>query len=217
MPAGKTTAYTHDHMGRLIQKIKPDGVSLQYAYDELGRLKTLVSTDGSISYAYHYDLHNNPIEIQDLIHKTIQRCTYDELDRLIVEQISAGISLHYTYDALDRLIQFTLTDGSFILYTYDPFHLRHVQRFDAFGKLCYECDCLIYDQQGHVLQERSPAGMIDYTYDLLGRQIGIEAAHWKSQLEAFDPVGNLLARKQIDPSGEEKTVFCYDCFNHLTS
>ncbi|WP_068468618.1 RHS repeat-associated core domain-containing protein [Candidatus Protochlamydia phocaeensis] len=214
-PANHTTRYAYDGRGRLIRKDKPDGVSIHYAYDALGRLAAMASTDGTIGYQYSYDLHDNPIEIKDVVHHTVQKRAYDQWNRLIKEELSAGAILHYTYDALDRLIQLTLPDGSFILYSYDAFHLWQVQRINAFGKLCYTCNCLDYDQCGRLLKERSPAGEVDYTYDLLGRAIKTESPYWTSTLDAFDPAGNLLSMMQKTPSGEQKSAFSYDRFDHL--
>jgi RHS repeat-associated protein len=215
LPQGKTTYYTYDQRGRLIQKQKPDGISLYFAYDALGRLQAMASTDGMIHYTYNYDLHDNPIEIRDLVYHTIQKRVYDLFNRLIEEELSPGLTIKYAYDPLDRVTQITLPDGSFALYTYDTFHLRKIQRFNSAGQLSYEYACQAYDQQGNLLKGLSPAGETTYTYDLLGRPTGIQTAHWNSYLEQFDPVGNLLTMRKQDPSGERKGQFTYDRFNHL--
>jgi RHS repeat-associated protein len=217
MPSGKTTKYTYDSLGRLIQRQKPDGVSLNYTYDALGRLKEMSSTDGTVKYTYDYDLHDNPIQIQDLVHHTHQKRTYDILSRLIEEELSLDLTVHYEYDDLNRLTQMTLPDGSYVLYTYDSFYLIKAERFDPFGLLLYDYKCQAYDLQGNLLRTLSPAGEVKYTYDLLGRAIEVKTPHWESHLQNFDPVGNLLTMKQKSPIGNSHEQFSYDRFNHLTT
>jgi YD repeat-containing protein len=212
MPQGKTTHYHYDTMNRLIEKEKPDGIKLTYTYDALGRLQTLKSSDETISYTYTYDLHDNITQVQDHVHQITQNRQFDRLNRLEKEEMTPGIFLEYTYDALDRITRMLLPDGSSISYTYDPFHLRKIQRS---GHNTYECDNLEYDLQRHLIKSQSPAGPITYTYDPLGRAIAIQAPHWESHLEQFDPIGNLLKMKQQDPSGIHDYHFAYDRFNHL--
>ena len=211
LPQGGTTHFAYDAKGRLTQKTKPDGTALHYTYDPLNRLTKLTSSDGTIAYTYLYDLHDNPIEIQDLVHATSQRRRYDLFDRLIEEEISPGNILRYQYDPLDRLTQITLPDAADILYEYDPFHLRSIKRPS------YAISCAEYDQRGNLLKISTPAGTINYEYDLLGRAVAIRSAVWESHLEQFDPVGNLLMLRQKDPDGEHLEHFTYDRFNHLTS
>lgn len=216
MPQGKTTRYRYDSMGRLIQKEKPDGVALNYTYDALGRKQSLTSSDSTISYTYAYDLHDNIIQVQDHVHGRIQNRIFDRWNRLLAEEINPGIFIYFAYDALDRLIRMELPDRSFLVYTYD-YHLRKIQRYDAMSQLAYECECMEYDLQGHLLKSKTPAGIASYSYDLLGRPIAIQTPHWESILEQFDSVGNLLKMKQRDPNGIVDWNFAYDRFNHLST
>ena len=217
MPQGKTTRYRYDAMKRLSQKEKPDGVTLNYTYDALGRRQTLTSSDGTISYAYSYDLHDNLIQVHDQRQQRTYNRIYDLWDRLLAEEISPGVYMHYDYDANDRLTRMTLPDGSFVTYTYDPFHLTAIQRFSSSGRLICECKSFEYDRQNHLLKSQTTAGITAYTYDLLGRAVAIEAPYWQSHLDAFDPIGNLLKMRQQDPSGIWESQLTYDRFNQLNS
>lgn len=217
MPQGKTTEFRYDAMNRLEQKIKPDGVKLDYNYDALGRLKTLTSSDGTIAYTYDYDLHDNVIKIQDSIHHITQNRTFDLYDRLEKEELGTRVVIYYTYDPLDRLTKLTLPDGAFIHYHYDAYHLKKLQRFNSSGAINYEVELPAYDLRGNLLELRSPAGVIQYTYDLLGRPVNINSSFWESSLEHFDAAGNLFKMKQRDPTGIVEGQFNYDRFNHLTS
>ena len=207
----KTTHHLYDDMGRLIQKKKPDGVSLYYTYDALDRMQTLNSSDRTISYSYTYDLHDNIIVVNDHVHNRILHRSFDNWSRLEREEFAPEIVLQYAYDAQDRITSMILPNGSTVTYTYDPFHLRKIQRH---AQQTYECECL-YNWQ-NLIQIRSPSGSIDYTYDLLGRTIAIQTPHWASYLEEFDPAGNLLKMKQKDPSGTFDSHFAYDRFDHIS-
>ena len=77
-------------MGRLSTKQLPSQVELYYTYDSLGRLKTLVSSDQTVSYTYSYDLHDNPVEIQDHVSGNLLKRTYDFYNRLVKEELSPG-------------------------------------------------------------------------------------------------------------------------------
>lgn len=214
-PSGKKTSYVYNQMGRLIQKQKPDGISLHYTYDALSRLKEMISTDGSVHYIYSYDLHDNLTHIHDLVHQTAQTRYYDLFDRLIQEDLSPGITIYYNYDRLDRLTQMVLPDGSSVVYHYDILNLKKVERFDPFGQLVYACDYPEYDLASNLLKTTCPAGDIHYSYDLKRRLTGIKASGWQSQITEFDRVGNLKNSWQKDPNGEIHSHFAYDRFNHL--
>lgn len=215
MPAGKTTSYVYKK-GRLDEKKLPKGYSIHYEYDSLGRLKKIHSSDQSVAYVYQYDLHDNLIQIDDLVNQTTQTRTFDLYQRLILEEIAPGIELTYEYDNLDRMTKMTLPDKSHVTYTYDPFHLKEIQRYKN-DLLKYVCKCSSYDWQGNLLKSTSPAGEVHYTFDFLGRAIKIESPHWKAYLEEFDLIGNLKKATQQDPTGELKGKYAYDRFDHLSS
>ena len=213
-PDGKTTTHKYDSMKRLIKKVKPDGVELDYTYDSLGNVETLISSDGTINYAYVHDSHGNLTEVYDNVHHFTQTRHFDLWDRLTWEEISPGIRISYQYDALDRPTKIIFPDQSIVAFTYDPFHLKKTERFDPAGKRLYAVDCE-YDLQGNLVQSRSPAGAINISYDLLARAITIRAPHWEASLDKFDAVGNLLQMTQKDPDGTLQGGFAYDRLDHL--
>jgi RHS repeat-associated protein len=217
LPDGKRTTFDYDRCGRLIRRNKPDGVSLHYSYNALGQLISKSSSDGTVNYTYEVDLHGNPLKICDHVHQTAHHRKYDSFDRLIEEEIHPGIVLCYTYDPLDRLTGLFLPDGSSIFYYYTGPHLNAIGRHNANGQFTYICTCTSYDKRGHLLQTITPAGAVNFVYDLLGRNIQITASQWSSHLQQFDPVGNLLEIRQTDPLGELHGRFSYDRYDHLTA
>jgi RHS repeat-associated protein len=206
----KATLYFYDQNKRLIRKQKPEGVSLHYAYDALGRLKTLTSSDNTIAYAYEYDLHDNITKLKDA--KRTQNRIFDLYSRLEQEERGA-IIMQYAYDARDRLKEVTLPDLSTITYMYDPYHLREIKRTSQSKN--YSITNLEYDLRGHLLKSQSPAGLITYTYDLLGRATSIHSAHFASFLTAFDAAGNVLQIEQKDLQGTTIKQLGYDGLDHL--
>jgi len=216
MPAGKTTGFRYNSMHQLKKKVKPDGVEIHYRYDALNRLKKVYSSDNTIGYFYLYDLHDNIIQVHDLIRQISQYRQYDLYGRLEKEEAIPGIIVYYQYDSQDRLTKLTLPDGSTISYIYDS-HLSKIQRYDSNQSLKYEIDCLAYDLRHNLLTVRTPAGTVQTAYDLLGRAVKIQSPHWESHLEYFDPAGNLCHMRQTDPNGTVDKKFSYDRFNHLVS
>lgn len=215
LPEGNVTRYVYDSSGRVIQKIKSDGMVLLTSYDSLGRVQSLSSSDGTIHYTYAYDLYDNPLEVCDHVNHRTQKRSYDILGRLIQEELAPGIVLKFTHDPLSRVTSVVFPDSSSIVYTYDAFHLKKVQRFDSLNKLLYETECLDYDWSGNLLREVSPAGETSYTYDLLGRAISISSPYWSSTAQRFDSAGNLLEIKLTDPAGEETKTLSYDSFDNI--
>ena len=215
MPRGATTRFVYDAMGRLLEQEKVEGVKIIYSYNPFGKVQTLSSSDGTIDYAYTYDGEGNLIQIEDRIHGLSQKRSYDQFHRLLQEEISPGIILHYTYDSLDRITRLELPDRSSIAYTYDAFHLRKIERSNSSGKE-YQVECSHYDLRGNLLSFRTPAGKVTTVYDLLERPVSIQSPHWECRLESFDGAGNLLKMKQKDPGGWMTGTFAYDRFNHLS-
>jgi YD repeat-containing protein len=174
IPNGKITRFQYDAMGRLQHKQKPDGVFLHHVYDALGRLQALASSDHTVAYSYTYDLHDHLIQVYDHVHAITQKRTYDAWDHLLTEELGPDVIIHYEYDILDRLIRMVLPDDSSVQYIYDAFHLKKINRCNAASQVIYTYECTHYDMQGHLLASKSPGGKVNYTYDALGRSVGIQ-------------------------------------------
>ena len=216
MPAKRRIAYHYDSMKRMIEKKKPNGVSLITTYDALGRKKTFSSTDGSVSYEYTYDLHDNIIEIKDLVNHCVQERKFDKFDRLEREEFSSGITIHYNYDKLDRLLKMTLPDGTFVLYHHTPW-LSRMERYQTPDAPRYAIEIPEYDLKGNLLKMNSAVGLTTWAYDASGRCVEIRAPAWFSRLEKFDEAGKVTQLEQNDPSGMLQRMLAYDGFDHLIS
>lgn len=213
-PDQKQTKFTYNTYGQKQDIIKADGTTLSHTYDPLGRLATLKSSDNTVSYAYHYDANNNPVQIDDLIHSTTTKRTYDTQGRLSKEQQAHGLVMQYAYDDLGRPLQITLPDNTVLAYRYKGSFMREVSRCDAGQNTRYKHTYENFDLAGQlthaILINQTP---LDYQYDQLGRPIAITTNHWHEKMLKYDDAGNLL--KISRPNGESN--FKYDPLSQLTS
>nr|NGX42984.1 tRNA3(Ser)-specific nuclease WapA [Chlamydiota bacterium] len=208
----KTTKYTYEN-GNLHQIIKPDGVVLTHSYDSLGRLQELISSEGSIHYRYTYDLNDNLLNAEDIIHNTTTERSYDTLNRLVSEKQVTGFEVAYAYDTLDRLTEMQF-QGDKITYSYSPTSLISASRYKD-GSLFYsftqEADWL-----GKVVNQTLPNQVnISYIRDDLGRCLSIASVPFQQSF-AYDTVGNLISTSVRDPLGPYEAVFSYDELNQIT-
>jgi len=213
----KTTRYEYYKNGNLKKITKPDGVTLKYTYDAIGRLKTLTSSDDTISYSYEYDENGNPIRIEDHVHKTVQKRTFDALNRLTQENFGA-LTVHRTYDALGRIRRFQLPDNSFVEYDYSGGQLSQVSRLNEQKKeqYCHQYNSI--DLKGAVLKATAigDVGNFFYDWDKKGRPIEFKTDFWKEELLRYDKAGNLCVRTFKDALSKIACEYSYDSLYQLT-
>ena len=219
-PEQKSYRLIYNLNGEKESIIKPNGVVLHHKYDLLGRLERFTSSDNTIDYSYSYDINDNPVLIEDKVHGTANRRSYDRHDRLISETLDTGLTFSYTYDYLDRPLTITLPDQSAIHYHYNGHLLARVDRVQN-SKISYSHHYSRYDQTGNLLQMQLPgnAGKTIFKHDLLHRVVSVEAPHWREHTpeKGFDPAGNLLQRDVEDPLGSITYRYSYDDLYQLTS
>lgn len=210
-PEQKHTTHSYNAFGQKIKTHKPDGTAIDFSYDEKGRLETVTSSDQTLSYAYSYDLNDNPVCITDAINHMHNIRSYDRNDRLIKETLGNGLTIEYTYDRQGRMRTNLLPDQSVIEYTYNAVDLIAVKKLDATGHEVYS-QTYSYDIAGNVLEKHLPfdLGIISYTYDLLLRHRDTQAPHFSESQIQYDSAGNITSRKLKDPLGEVPCTYTYD-------
>ncbi len=219
-PLQKTTRYTYNRHGQKERDIKPDGVSLIYSYDHFGRVSERISSEGSIHDKFIYDLNHRLIEIQDLTTSQTATKRYDRNGNLVEEVLENGLSLSSAYDGLGRTVLVTLPDASKIAYDYDPYHLKEITRLDAADHKLYSHIYTNFDQSGCATQAQmiGAAGIMQWTYDPLGR---VHQINTPTELEIdlkYDAIGNLTERSFSHPSGEiDIKRYTYDDLYQLQS
>ena len=87
-PEQKITRTKYTPAGQVQSIQKPDGTTLEHLYDPLDRLETLISSDGTVHYAYIYDLNDNVLKTKDLANPFVLERTFDENSNLITERFN---------------------------------------------------------------------------------------------------------------------------------
>lgn len=216
-PDQQITRHLYNGYGQKEQMIKPSGLSLYYTYDPLGRLATLVSSDQTISYAYHYNRRHQLLSIEDREAEQITTLAYDIDGHLQEEYLAHGLALAYTYDRLGRIASLTLPDDSSVIYTQDALGMRQVARYRN-EDLLYRHTHTQYDRSGLLLEAdlAGKGGTLHTTYDLTGRPLSIAHPHWQQEMQ-YDSGGRLTSKTTRDPHGEVTGQFAYDALHHLVS
>lgn len=184
---GRTTAFIHDALKRLIQTVNPEGGITQFGYDANGNRTSLTDPNGNVT-TFTYDLDNR------LIRKTYAdgkglSFGYDQAGLLTTRTNARGITTTYTYDANHNLLTTTYSDDTpGVTNTYDAFNrLTHV--LDGVGTNAYA-----YDANSRLVSSDGPWAddTITYAFDALGRRT------------------NLVVQ------GSQPTGYAYDSLNRLT-
>lgn len=209
-PKQKITRTFYNLFGQKSQVIKPDGMTLDYTYDTLGRLKSLKSSDGSIAYAYTYDVCDQVREVLDERTGQSTKRDYDLLGQLTMETLGHGLAMQYTYDPVGRVRHVTLPDQTQVDYQYDAVHLKSIQRLKA-GTSAYTYHKTAYNLSGQATKVQLPGenGYLDAQYDVLGRCISLQSTAFQQHIpanEGYDKAGNL---RELQTQGVTYT-FDYD-------
>ncbi|WP_249274151.1 RHS repeat-associated core domain-containing protein [Parachlamydia sp. AcF125] len=216
-PEQKTTLHAYNNSSQKVATYKPDGNQILFTYDPKGRLSTVTSADQTLGYAYSYNLNDCPIVVEDLIHHTQSRKTYDANERLIEEILGNGLKLSYTYDRQGRILTTTLPDQSSLAYAYNAADLIAVKRFSASGEEQYK-QTYRYDQAGNLKERQLPfnLGTVSHSYDLLNRHRSTHSPYFSEVEVQYDNTGNLTSHLFKDPLGELPCKYEYDSLYQLS-
>ena len=214
----KVTRYFYDTVGRLARTIKPDGIELYYAYDGAGRRLNLFSSEGSLSYRYHYNKNDQPIKIENLANATSEKFEYDDLGILTREVLANGLEIKYESDLLGRTRKIIFPDKTAIEYDFNATDLKAVYRLDSSQKLLYQHTYYEHDLSGSCTSEILPfsLGTVNNRYDKLGRAQSSHHPKFSWNIDHFDPAGNLLAQTITLPDEIFTLNYEYDSLYQLT-
>lgn len=211
-PDQKQTSIAYNKAGQKEKVVKNDKTEILHTYDAMGRLATLKSSDGSVSYQYNYDLNGNPIEVIDTILKTTSRRSFDVSNRLISEELSNGLAVHYINDRSGKPIKVMLPDNTAIGYSYEASLLKRVVRYDASDNQVYTHEYESYDMSRNLIRASfaKNAGALENLCDIIGRPTEIRTDNWREFNMRYDGVSNLLCRSIDDSLGSDATGYEYD-------
>lgn len=215
-PEQKTTHIIYNSKGQKETIIKPDQVTLTHHYDELGRLKGIISSDKTIHLAYDYDKNHHVVLAFDHIQNEKTERIYDDNERLQEERLGNGHVIKYSYDCLGRVTAITHPDDLKIDYSYGGLYLRNIQFQKGKDLFCHSYQ--EYDMNGQVLKEKAPGkgGVLEYSYDPLGRLTSSKGPHHLIDEIVYDKRGNLTSFNKKSPEGKHQSHFTYDDLNQLS-
>lgn len=191
--AAEHVLYSHDALGRLIEREGPEKRVERYLHDDSGLLVGFVNAAEEIT-RYRFDLRGRLWQRTDPHNRTVES-RYDPYGRLKTLTNENGESYRFGWDAADRLSVQQNLDGSQWRYQYD-----------ALGNLIYadqvaSDDAIVHrferDAVGRLIAKVTDDGRTVYDYDLIDNLIGVTFT---------------------GQDGEQQTVrFAYDALSQLIS
>ncbi|MGD2184438.1 RHS repeat-associated core domain-containing protein [Lusitaniella coriacea] len=186
----ETTTYLYDLAGNLKETQFPNGTVERRTYDELNRLDVLETVkDGTLLSRFDYATNDagHRLEVIEsvrqpdgtLVERTV-RYEYDDLYRLISEDVVGGNTTTYTYDDVGNRLSKTVNGTITNTYTYDDNDLLKVEiaggdtieyKYDKNGNLTRRTEndvvtaTYIWDDQNRMVQAQTDAGTVTYKYD----------------------------------------------------
>ena len=151
-PAGNTTLYRYDALGRLVETIDSLNQSTQQSWDAQDQLTTVTDANGNT-----------------------HRFDYDKAGRLIKEARPLGGAIQYSYDAAGQLTQRTDAGGNTRTYSYDTAGRMTLEEHRLQGSALDQRISRQYDNDGLLAsyEQQDGAGNLissaSYTKDLQGR------------------------------------------------
>lgn len=176
----KTTMYGYDNNVNLTSVTDPNNGDTQYGYDNRNRRNS--RTDALLqTETWNYDGNGN---LQNYTDRNNQETiyTYDELDRPSLITYADNSTVTPTFDSGNRLTKVVDTVSGTITIT------RH------------------YDDLDRLLQEQTPQGTVQYTYDAAGRRETMTAGSQPQVTYNFDAADRLTSITQ----GTEAVQMGYD-------
>ncbi|CRX37423.1 RHS repeat domain-containing protein [Estrella lausannensis] len=215
----RKTEYVYSQNGRLETILKPDGESVSTFYNEWGNPRRVKSSDGTIDYAFEYDLQGNIIEAIDLVKGTATLREHDDEGLVIREVLGNGLSMQYAYDIKGRKTKITLPDLTEIAYEYDALSLKDVKRINRFGDVLYSHKYTSFDEKGRILCECLPADLGERRteYDGNGNAASIDTPYFSDQFIGYSEEGGKPTKRRIkDAGGLTEIDYAYDVKGQLT-
>jgi RHS repeat-associated protein len=233
--ASGTTTNIYDIMGRLQQKISPEG-TLQYLYDGNGNLTNLASmTAGGASSGYTYDELNRLKTVIDS-RSGMTAYGYDLVGNLISLRYPNAITNTYKYGPTYFLQTLSISNSSGRLYQYDYLvdqTTRRTNIVESNGRQVGYIFDKLYRLRQETIQNSSfgPNGTVSYLYDKAGNRTNRTSssgllsalpnqsfqydANDRSNTDTYDDNGNTLQSSLNNPSAGVQGIDEYNFEDRL--
>ncbi len=193
---GKTT-YTYDVNGNRASTTYPNGVVTTYEYNEINALVKQVSKDkdGKVLTSFEYTIGDNGERLSVKETGRTVEYSYDKLNRLTKETVTAGTKVsvtEYTYDANSNRLSMT-KDGKKTTYAYNS-----LNQITKAGDIEYT-----WDNAGNLVSQKTATGVLvaSYTYDCHNRMISANISSERTPVTEtyeYDYQGNRTSKKTGD-------------------
>ncbi len=193
--SGRRTNNTYDASRRRIRAVNPEGGVSEYVYDLNSNLVQFIDPNGNITGFSYNSL--NQLTAKTYGDGTSVAFSYNAQGRISSRVNARGITTSYYYDELGNLTSLVNSDSTpGVTITYDNYS-RPVAITDGSGNYS-----LNYDPESRLLNIDGPLenDTITYSYDELGRKIGVSIENGRSHAYTYDPLSRLTA---IQSGGEE--------------
>ena len=193
---GETT-YTYDVNGNRASTTYPNGVVTTYEYNEINALVKQVSKDkdGKVLTSFEYTIGDNGERLSVKETGRTVEYSYDKLNRLTKETVTAGTKVsvtEYTYDANSNRLSMT-KDGKKTTYAYNS-----LNQITKAGDIEYT-----WDNAGNLVSQKTATGVLvaSYTYDCHNRMISANISSERTPVTEtyeYDYQGNRTSKKTGD-------------------
>jgi RHS repeat-associated protein len=228
----QTHTYSHDFLGRCIQKVFPDQTAVYYSYDDTNG-KVIFTNPNGFDKVYWYDWLSRLIKVEEeyaLDLYSVTNYQYNEVGRLTSLTDAENSTTSYIYASLFGLTKQILPDSTYEEYEYNNLGAlvsftdrggnQTTSAYDAIGRptqITYHDQSTVslsYDRNSNLAEivDNSPnqGDYIEYQYDAWNRVIS-ETRHISAQTYTvaaeFDIASQLT--KLIYPDGMQ-ILYSYD-------
>ena len=229
--AGKTTTFTYDASGNLLQRVTPDETDT-YTYDGDGNILTATNASGTITMVYNaadelvkvtepngqiiqYSYNADGLRSQLIEPGLTENFTYNTLNKLISVTDGSGETLAgYTYDTAGKLSRQDNGNGTYTVYGYDPSgDLISLVNFASSGAITSKFN-YTYNALGLCLTEATLTGTTTYGYDAAGRLNSVLLPNGRQITYKYDAEGN---RTLVIDSASSTIAYTVNSLNAYTN
>jgi RHS repeat-associated protein len=203
----RTTSFTYDIHGNRVSVTDPAGNTTSYNHDELGRVVSETAPDGGRT-TYVYDTRDNLMELIDANRHTT-RFTYDRSNRQLSETRPGGQRLSYTYDGAGNLKTQTDGNGRHTIHSYDDrtrLTRTDIYEFTGAGAPFKSID-YFYNEADSLTGYDDGATSAVYSYDDLQRRTSETIDYGPFSLShSYRYYANHQKQSYTDPAGRTRTL-----------